>query len=74
MNIPKEIDFTEIVDVARQLMKPEDIDHHNCDLYLKVNDISQQIVMNIKPGVHIERFISNIEPHVPWFEIWWAWH
>ena len=74
-SIPKQIAFSEIVEVARQNMAPEDIDHHESDLYLKVNDISRQIVLNIKPGTaHVEKFISNIEPHVPWFDIWWAWH
>lgn len=71
--IPKEIKFGEISDVARKFMRPEDIDHHESDLYLKVNDVSREIILNIADHVHVERFISNIEPHVPWFEIWWAW-
>ena len=74
MNIPKEIKFSEIVDVARQFMNPEDIDHHESDLYLKVNEVSTQILDNITDGVVVETFISNIEPHVPWYEIWWAYH
>lgn len=74
MNIPNEISFNEIVDVARKFMKPEDIDHHDSDLYLKVNDVSRRIVYNITATAHVEKFISNIEPHVPWFNIWWAYH
>lgn len=74
MIISKEIKFNEIADVARQYMKPEDIDHHETDLYLKVNDVSRQIVNSIVDHVQVETFISNIEPHVPWYDIWWAWH
>ena len=73
-SIPKEIEFSEIVNVARQFMKPEDIDHHESDLYLKVNDISRQIILNITDNVVVKTFISNIEPHVPWYEVWWAYH
>ena len=72
--IPKEIKFNEIVDVARRFMKPEDIDHHESDLYLRCNNISRQIIHNIADTVHAATFISNIEPNVPWFEIWWAYH
>lgn len=74
MNVPKEITFSEIVNVARQCMKPEDIDHHETDLYLRCNDVSKEIIANISDHVVVNRFISNIKPHVPWFEIWWAWH
>ena len=74
MNIPQEIRFSEIVDVARQFMEPEDIDHHGTDLYLKVNDVSREIVHHIIDTVCVETFISNIEPHVPWYDVWWAWH
>lgn len=72
--IPKEIGFSDIVTVARQFMDPADIDHHESDLYLKCNDISRQIVQNINWPVHVEQFISNIEPHDLWYDIWWAWH
>lgn len=74
MNIPKEIRFNKIVDVAREFMNPEDIDHHESDLYLKVNGISAQIVHNIVDSVQVKTFISNIEPHDLWYEIWWAYH
>lgn len=73
--IPKEIKFSEIVDVARQFMNPEDIDHHEGDLYLRCNDISREIIANSLVGhAVVEKFISNIEPHVPWYAIWWAYH
>lgn len=73
--IPKEIEFSEIVTVARKFMEPEDIDHHDSDLYLKVNDTSRMIVSNAMKNIaHVDTFISNIEPHVPWFDIWWAYH
>lgn len=69
------IEFCEISEVAKKRMNPEDIDHHESDLYLKVNDVSREIVNSIRPGAaHVETFISNTEPHVPWFDIWWAWH
>ena len=72
--IPKIIKFNDIVNVAKKHMNPTDIDHHDTDLYLKVNGISAQIVHNIVDTVHVSTFSSNIEPHVPWYEIWWAYH
>lgn len=75
MNIPKEIPFNEIVNIARRYMKPEDIDHHESDLYLRCNEISREIIAHILDGhAVIEKFVSNIEPHVLWYSIWWAYH
>lgn len=76
MNIPTNISFAEIVEVARQFMNPEDIDHHESDLYLKVNPISREIISNIdkETCAVVKTFISNIPPHVPWYDIWWAYH
>lgn len=74
VGIPEVINFSDIVTIAKAHMKPEDIDHHESDLYLKANDISREIIGRINWPHHVETFISNIEPHVPWFDIWWAWH
>lgn len=75
-NIPKNIPFSQIVDVAREFMKPEEIDHHETDLYLKMNAVSSEIVGNISREIPvvIKTFISNIPPKVAWYEIWWAYH
>ena len=75
VGIPEVINFSDIVTIAKAHMKPEDIDHHESDLYLKVNEISRQIVNASAQNIaHVDSFISNIEPHVPWFDIWWAYH
>lgn len=74
--IPTNIPFAQIVEVARRYMAPEDIDHHESDLYLRLTPVSAKIVANIsrESHAHVERFISNIEPHVVWYDIWWAYH
>jgi len=74
MNIPKEIKLGEILEIAEKYMQPEDIDHHESDLYLKVNPISKKIIDNLakENRPHVGKFISAIPPHVYWYDIWWA--
>ena len=73
MELPREIKLGEIYELAKKYMAPEDIDHHESDLYLKVNPVSAEIVQRIpRNEVYIGTFISNIPPHVRWYDIWWA--
>lgn len=62
-----------ICELAREKMNPADIDHHGCDLYLCVNDISRALVAEYDHKWMVETFISNIEPHVLWYDIPFAW-
>lgn len=58
-------------------MKPEDIDHHASDLYVRVTDESTRIVheyaneLNEELGVEFEfsTFYSNINPHELWYDL-----
>ena len=66
------IKVSEIERLARERMKPEEIDHWESDLYLKVTPVSKELIDRYEYPLQVERFISNIEPHVPWYCIWWA--
>ena len=58
-----------IYELAKQKMNSEDIDHHESDLYLKVNEVSKRLVNEYDFKNNVTTFISNIEPHVPWYDI-----
>lgn len=58
-----------IYELAKQKMNPEDIDHHESDLYLKQNEVSRKLVEDYDYKNQVTTFISNIEPHVPWYDI-----
>ena len=53
---------------AKQLMRPEDIDTHESDLYLRKNNISEEIVNEYEFKSNITTFRNNID-HVLWFDI-----
>lgn len=63
-----------ICELARERMRPEDIDHHSygSDLYLRVNDISRELVAQYDNKWMVETFIDNID-HVLWYDIPFAW-
>lgn len=61
-----------IYEKALQVMKQEDIDHHETDLYLKVNEISTALINEYDFKINVETFISNIEPHCLWYCVYWA--
>ena len=58
-----------IYEKALQCMKPDEIDHHETDLYLLVNETSKALVNEYDYKNLVTVFISNIEPRVPWYEI-----
>ena len=58
-----------IYEQALKIMLPGEIDHHETDLYLLVNERSRKLVEQYDYKNLVERFISNIEPHVLWYDI-----
>ena len=64
--------ITNIHELAAQRMAPEDIDHHGIDLYLRVNDISRELMNEYKYKRLVETFIDNID-HVLWYDVPFAW-
>lgn len=58
-----------IYEEAVKTMLPEDIDYHETDLYLRVNEQSKKLVSEYDFKNIVETFISNIPPHVLWFDI-----
>lgn len=69
MTIPLE----KVMDYARELMNPEDIDHHESDLYLRVNDISRDIVARMESKSLVSTFTDNIEDKL-WYELPFLYH
>ena len=72
------IPVDEVIDYARELMNPEDIDHHGLgngmdDLYLKVNAISQWIVRHMENKSLVSTFTDNIEGKL-WYELPFLYH
>lgn len=67
------IPLNKVVDVARQLMNPEDIDHHESDLYLRVNEISRGIVARMESKSLVSTFIDNIEGKL-WYDLPFLYH
>lgn len=53
---------------AKLLMKPEDIDTHESDLYLRVNPISRKLVGEYEYKNFVTTFIDNID-HELWYDI-----
>lgn len=61
-----------IHELAAERMRPEEIDHHESDLYLKVTPVSRELVAQYDYKNLVTMFIDNID-HVPWYEIPFAW-
>lgn len=53
---------------AKLLMKPEDIDTQESDLYLRVNAISRKLVGEYEYRNLVTTFIDNID-HELWYDI-----
>ena len=76
--IPEVIEPNEVYSIAKQYMSPEEIDHHESDLYLKVTPVSSKIIEGLRKSypnagrMFISTFISNIEPHDRWYEVAFA--
>lgn len=61
-------DVTTIYAAAVAKMKPEDIDHHCSDLYLRKNAVSDELVAQYESRPNIKKFKDNIDK-VWWYEI-----
>ena len=57
-----------IYDEAVKKMKPEEIDHHCSDLYLKVTPVSAELVKDYDYKENVTTVTDQID-HVPWYEI-----
>lgn len=53
---------------AKKEMKPEEIDHWQSDLYLKVTPESKRLVNSYEYRANVTVFHDEIE-HRPWFDI-----
>lgn len=63
----------EILSIAKELMTPEDIDHHASDLYLRLTDVSAELAKKYEHNWMVTKFYSNIPPTVLWFEFPFCW-
>ncbi len=59
----------EAYEIAAANMAPEHIDHHESDLYLKVNGASSLIVGALDNRALLSVFRSNREPRELWYEL-----
>jgi hypothetical protein len=57
-----------IYEKAIQQMAAKDIAHHESDLYLRKNEISDQLVNEYEFKQNVTTFRDNID-HVLWYEI-----
>ena len=57
-----------IHELAVEQMKPEEIDHHCSDLYLKVTPVSKKLVDEYDFKQNVQIFKDQID-HVPWYDI-----
>lgn len=58
---------------ALQKMAPDEIDHHESDLYLKKNEVSDKLISNYKFKNNVTIFRDQIDG-VLWYEIPFAYH
>ena len=58
-----------IFEEAVKTMKPEQIDHHQTDLYLMVTSESRELVKQYDFRASVTTFVSSIAPHVLWYDI-----
>lgn len=58
----------EVWEIASANMEPEHIDHHETDLYLKVNDVSRVIVGALDNTALLSTFTSWIDG-MRWYEL-----
>lgn len=57
-----------IYEKAVEQLKPEHIDHHGTDLYLKATEKSRKLVSEYEYKRFVTTFIDNIE-HKRWYDI-----
>ena len=58
-----------IYEEAVKILPPEDIDHHESDLYIRVSAESKKLIAAYDFRNNVETFVSNIPPHVLWFDV-----
>jgi len=73
INEALQFEDSDIQKKAKELMKPEDIDHHASDLYLKVNDISKKLVDEYEYKSVVTQFKSKTDGG-QWYEIPFAYN
>ena len=73
INLPDVIELGDVQEWAEMYMKPEEIDHHYSDLYLKLTSVSKAIVSRLKYTSLLEKFISNIDGSV-WYDLPFCYH
>ena len=57
-----------IYEQAKQRLKSDEIGHHESDLYLKVNSISEELVSNYEFKKSVKKFVSLIDNEL-WFDL-----
>lgn len=62
-----------ILEKAVKIMKENEIDHHESDLYLKVNENSKKLVEEYYFKVNVTTFVDQINNEL-WFDIPFAWY
>lgn len=61
-----------------EVMKPEDIDHHYSDLYVRKTKESKRIINEyfaehgLEIGLFVSIFVSNMPPRCLWYDIGFA--
>ena len=61
-----------ICEKAFAKLPPEEIDHYESDLYIKVTAASRELIAEYDYKNLVTVFIDNID-RVPWYEIPFAW-
>ena len=61
--------MTNIYEEAKKIMQPEQIDHHESDLYIMATKESRELVNNYEFKSNVTTFVSAIAPHVLWYDI-----
>ena len=71
--MPDKIGFNEIHRELKKVCAPDEIDHHESDLYVKVKPETTRIIFRYEHIVNVERFIDNFT-HTLWYCIYWAYN
>lgn len=64
----EEVTPANIYELAAKLLPPEDIDHHETDLYIRQTPESKKLIAKLQPKSLLSTFIDNID-HVVWYEL-----
>lgn len=62
-----------ILEKAMETMNPSEIDHHESDLYLKVNETSQKLIDEYPFKMNVSIFTDQISG-AKWYDIPFAWY